>query len=123
MAAGAITGVAVLDGRVIECHSGASAADTALTISTNTSRAFKLLHVDVHYSAAPTQAGVTTTLNSHLGAAYDTVLDTGTANAQNTVYVPAGGQMFFLPGDALDVLAPAAGGVITSQISIYLEAL
>ena len=97
-----------------------SAADTAQTVSTNDDSTYRLLHVDVAYSAAPTQTGVTVTLNSGAGADYDTLLVTGTANARYTVFIPEGVYMI-ARGDAIDVVAPAAGGVITSSVSIYVE--
>lgn len=112
-----------MPGRVAEIKkfSGASAADTAKTVSTTTGR-WRILFVTVKYSAAPTQTGITVTLNSGIGAAYDTLLYTGTANAQNSVYYPAG-ELIIEPDDAIDVVAPAAGGVITSAIAIYAERL
>lgn len=103
-------------GAAIERHSQASAADTAQTVAV--AGAKRLLMVVVKYSAAPTQAGVTTTLNSGAGAAYDAVLDTGSADAQTTVYLPAV-ELPFLDDDSIDVAAPAAGGVITSTIAVY----
>ena len=124
MADGAYSGGAQLltRGTTLQVFIGTSAADTAQTISTPKDRPFKLLHIDVAYSAAPTQTGVTITLNSAAGAGYDTLLSTGTANARYTVFIPEGGEMIYAAGDAIDVLAPAAGGTITSSISIYVEA-
>ena len=78
----------------------------------------QLVMVTAKYSAAPTQAGVTVTLNSGAGAGYDTLLTTGTANAQNTVYIPAA-PVFIAEDDVIDVSAPAGGGVITSSVAIY----
>jgi len=95
-----------------------SAANTAQTCSTDALQAYRLLFTTCNYSAAPTQAGVTATFNAALGAAFDTVLNTGTANAQATVYQPT------LPitlraTDAIDVAAPAGGAGITSSVMIY----
>jgi hypothetical protein len=96
-----------------------SEADTiGAASSPDVDQAQELVMVTVHYSAAPTQAGVTVTLNSGAGAGYDTLLTTGTANAQNTVYLPSA-PLFIAPDDVIDVSAPAGGGVITSSISIY----
>lgn len=78
--------------------------------------------VTVKYSAAPTQAGVTTELDSGIGSAYDTTLNTGTANAQNTVYIP-GDAVKYGKDDSIRVTAPAGGAGITSSISIYTEGL
>lgn len=95
--------------------SGANAIGTA---SSAAGEVRQLVGVMVRYSASPTQAGVTVTLNSGAGAAYDTVLSTGSANAQNTVYLPSA-PVFVAADDAIDVSAPAGGGVITSSIAIY----
>lgn len=102
--------------------SGASAANTAKTVSTPADRQRQLLFVTCKYSAAPTQAGVTTTLNSGAGTAYDAVLNTGSANAQTTVYVPSG-TIIVTDDDAIDVTAPAGGVGITSAIAIYTRPL
>lgn len=74
--------------------------------------------ITVQYSAAPTQAGVTTTLNNGAGAAYDAVLQTGSANARTTVYLPTA-PLIIAPDDVIDVSAPAGGAGITSSIAIY----
>jgi len=106
----------------LNTYTQASAADTAATTSTDGGQVEKLLFVTVKYSAAPTQTGVTVTINSVTGAAYDTVLSTGSANVQANSYIPAG-EVILYPGDTVDVVAPAAGGVITSAAAIYTEAL
>jgi len=108
--------------RAIQRHSDASAADTLLALTTPTGRAVKLIFVAVKYSAAPTQAGVTVELDSGISAAYDTVLLTGSANAQSTVLIPTR-DVIIADTDAIRVTAPAGGAVITSQISIYTEAI
>ena len=100
-----------------------SAANTAQTVSTDVQDIYNLLHVEVAYSAAPTQTGVTVTLNALAGAGYDTLLATGSANAQYTSYQPTNGAYLIVKGDAIDVLAPAGGVGITSAVSIYLEAI
>jgi len=110
------------NGGNINCYTQASAADTAQTCSTDGGQVERLLYITVKYSAAPTQTGVTITLNSGTDAAYDTLLVTGTANAQNTAYLPDP-KIVLRKGDTLDVVAPAAGGVITSAVSIFTEAL
>jgi hypothetical protein len=51
------------------------------------------------------------------GSTYASAISTGSANAQDTSYVP-GAPLYLLPGDVLSVLAPAAGGVITSAVTI-----
>lgn len=99
-----------------------SAADTALSLSTLAGVAHRLLFVAVRYSASPTQAGVGIDLDSGAGTAWDTRLSTGSANAQNTVFLPENA-IRITDDDVIKVTAPSAGGVITSQISIYVELL
>ena len=57
-----------------------SGANAAQTVSTVTGNVRSLVAVHVAYSAAPTQTGVTVTLNSGAGADYDILLTTGSAN-------------------------------------------
>lgn len=104
---------------MIERTVATSAANTAQTVSTPADAAIRqLLYYTVKYSAAPTQTGATGTLNSGAGAGYDTLLSTGAANAQATVFIPDG-DMYLLGGDVLDVLAPAGAAGITSAVAIY----
>lgn len=95
-----------------------SAANTLQTCSTDALQAYRILHAICNYSAAPTQAGVTSTLNSGVGAAFDAVLNTGSANAQVTLYQPTR-ELTLAKTDALDVAAPAGGAGITSSVAIY----
>lgn len=99
-----------------------SAANTSLALSSPVGVPHRLLSVTVKYSAAPTQAGVTTELDSGVGAAWDTTLSTGAANAQSTVYAPEG-VIVAADDDAFKVTAPAGGAGITSQIAIVVELL
>jgi len=86
-----------------------SAADTLVTlVVTPNARALrKVSFVSVKYSATPVQAGVTVELDSGGGAAYDSTFFTGTANALDTSWVPAG-----------EILIAAGGGVITASITV-----
>jgi len=97
---------------------GTGTANTAKTVTSPSEGPLRLLFTTVKYSASPTQAGVTVTLNSGAGAAYDTVLSTGTENAQANVYAPTG-EIIISPDDVVDVLAPAGGADITAAIAIY----
>lgn len=102
--------------------SGTGTANQTDTLTTP-SQTFnqKLSYVTVSYSAAPTQTGVLIEIDSGLGAGYDTTLFTGTANAQDTYYVPDHDSMVLFPNDAIRVTAPQAGGVITAAIVIVTE--
>lgn len=97
-----------------------SAGDTALVLSTPVGKSRRFLFATVKYSAAPTQSGVTVEIDSGTGAAYDALLNTGSANALHTVYLPAK-DIELQDDDVIKVSAPAAGGVITSTISITTE--
>lgn len=100
-----------------------SAQNTALTVSADPSGlARQLSYVIIHYSAAPTQTGTIISLVPNNGAAYTTVLSTGSANVQDNIYVPTTA-LLLLPGDTISVTAPAAGGVITSAVTIAWEFL
>lgn len=103
-------------------HSQTSAANTALAMSVGMQGGRRVVLVTVKYSAAPTQAGVTTAIDSGAGAAFDATLDTGSANAQSTVYQPVGGHPLG-NDDALLVTAPAGGSGITASIAVYTEKL
>lgn len=110
--------------RHIERWYAPSAAATDITMSTTVVPAVlrRLLYVTVKYATAPTQAGVTVTLNSGAGAAYDTLLTTGTANALNTFYLP-GSEVLMMSDDVIDVVAPSGGGAIVANVAIYTEIL
>lgn len=97
---------------------GTSGANGAQTVSTTTGKVVQIAYVTVKYSAAPTQTGITVTLNSGVSAAFDTVLTTGSANVQSNVFAPDY-DLIICEDDAIDVVAPAAGGVITSSVAIY----
>lgn len=114
-------------GGAIERWVGTSAANTAQTISTSTTDGIcrRLLLVSAQYSAAPTETGVIITLNSGAGTGYDTALKTFAANTQANFWPLSTDQQMvvILPDDTIDVLAPAAGGVITSTVVIYTQRL
>lgn len=103
-----------------QVHTDESAADTALTLSTPLRVYRKIVKVMVKYSANVTQ-NVTITLNSGEGASWDHVLKTLViSNARDAVWEPDSDTVLAVD-DALDVLAPAGGGVITAAISIFSE--
>ena len=89
---------------------------------------WRLVSVSAVYSAAPTQAGVAITTVAGAGAAWNTQLFKGAANAQYTNYpdqasgehADAGGPLYG-GDDAINVNAPAGGAGITVAVSIYIE--
>lgn len=97
-----------------------SAANTTQTVSTTPGRLKKLVQVTVKYSAAPTHSGITVTLNSGGGAAYDAELTASAANDQDFVYVP-NPPITITQDDQVDVSAPAGGAGITSSVVIEVE--
>lgn len=111
-----------VSGKKLHRHVETGSANTALTVTVPADVARRLVLVTVKYSAAPTQAGATTTLDSGAGAAYDAVLNTGAANAQTTVYLPAG-DLLFGSDDAIVVVAPAGGAGITAAVAVYTAGL
>ncbi len=104
----------------VERLSEASAANTGKSLSTPIGKPRRLIFATVHYSSIPTQAGVSVDLDSGAGAAYDNVLDTGSANAQSTTFIPSD-DLIICDDDIIKVTAPAGGAGITSQITIYTE--
>ena len=100
---------------------GTSAVNTSLTVSTpDDGAARRLLQVLVHYSGSPTHSGVSVYL---ISAAHENVpflLFKGTANAQDTVYVPDG-EVILMEDEHITVTAPAGGAGIASSVSIYTE--
>ncbi|KKN47226.1 hypothetical protein LCGC14_0665150 [marine sediment metagenome] len=107
-------------GSSVEKITEKSAANTLLALSTLVGKNRRFLFATVKYSAAPTQTGVTFEIDSGTGADYDALLNTGSANAQHTVYIP-GDKVELQDDDVIKVTAPAAGGAITSAISIITE--
>lgn len=97
-------------------------ADAIVTlVVTPSARALrKICFVAVKYSATPVQAGVTAELDSGGGAAYDSTFFTGSANAIDTSWVPAG-EILIPAGDQLKITAPAGGGVITASITVVTK--
>lgn len=99
--------------------SGANGIGTAST-SDGLGKKWRLVMVTTAYSGSPTQTGVTVTLNSGAGAGFNCVLNTGTANARYTTFIPSS-ELIFGPDDQIDVSAPAGGGSLTSSSAIYCE--
>jgi hypothetical protein len=102
----------------------ASGANAAVTVSTPiVDRVLRLISVYVKYSAAP---GViaTITYNAAHGATFDTLhssIDLSSSGDEG-VFIPDE-RLLIYPGDAYDVLAPAGGAGVTSQVTIICEEL
>lgn len=117
----AIVGVTP-EGKKLVRHWVTGAANAIAALSVGGHKGRRVLMVTTAYSAAPTQAGVTSTLNSGAGAGYDTLLNTGTANARYSAWFP-NANLVLGDDDALDVSAPAGGAGITASIAVYTEEL
>lgn len=78
-----------------------------IALSTTMSKAFRLVSVTCHFSAAPTTSeSITATLNALDGAAYDTVLlktNPSQGALTDIVYMPDGHGLIFEAGDQIDV--------------------
>lgn len=105
----------------IDRVSNQSAANTAMTVSVPSGQLRRLLFVTVKYSGAASVT-VTTTLNSGVGSAFDTLLDSEPlVTATDYLFVPDE-EVLIADDDAIDVLAPAVVGE-TSSITIYTQVL
>lgn len=108
------------DGRRILRHIQVSGADAINSVSVPGGKGRRVLQVTVAYSGSPTQAGVTAGIDSGAGAGYDSTLNTGTANARYTNYLPSVPPVIGAD-DAFVVAAPAGGGSLTSSVAVYTE--
>lgn len=108
--------------RNIRRHIETGATNTLLTSVVAPGKNCRVLAVLVAYSGAATQAGVTSTLNSGAGSGYDNVLNTGSANARYTQYLPTVPPIL-AADDSLDVAAPAGGSGVTASVLVITEDL
>lgn len=97
----------------LERHVASSDESDELVLSTPIGIKRRLLQVLVKYSAAPTQAGASIVLDSGAGAEYDTILKTGSANAQHSVFIPEN-DVYLMEDDAVKVTAPSGGPAATA---------
>lgn len=130
-------------GRVVNLirFNGASAANTAKTVSTtdafaatakrsgigdssNTQQArLRFLYATVTYNSTPTYtaANLYASINSGISSFYDTRILTGSsANAQHVLLQPTT-DIFIDPDEVVDVVAPAGGAGVISYITIVCE--
>lgn len=100
----------------------ASAANTALTVSspTGATRVMRLISVRVRYSAAVT-LDVTITFNSTEGAAYDTLERSIRLTGEQDVFYIPDAESYHFSTDTIDVLCPAGGAGVTSQVTMILK--
>lgn len=112
-----------IDGSDLDVTSGQSTANNPVTVTTATGLKRRILGVTVQYSAAVT-LNVTVTLLSALGAAWNATLATiPLSTNQSGIWVPPHARDTFAPGDQIQVVAPAGGVGVTSQVAIYDEIL
>ena len=98
----------------------ANQADTLTSTVVASHRRQRLVQVTAVYSGAPTQTGVIITIDSGISAAHDVTLHTGSADVRYTIYTPDE-DIFLMPGDAILINLPAAGGVVTASATILVE--
>lgn len=104
-------------------YSGTGTDNSADTMSTSGIQGMmRLIHASVKYDNAATQAGVTTSLDSGAGSAFDVILDTGAANAEDTTFIPSADYYIF-PDDAILLSAPAGGSGVIASFLIVMEAV
>lgn len=118
----AVTAKAVgwVRGKQLTRYVETGSANTELVVTVPAGTARRLVAVLVAYSNTPTQAGVTIELDSGAGSGYDNTLNTGSANARYTQYVPTV-PVYFGDDDAIVVTAPAGGAGITASVAVYTE--
>ncbi len=107
----------------IKRSSAEGTANTNVTVSdpaADTPRRF--LFATVKYTATVTET-CTLTLNSGLGATFDTELDSVAVTATDGVIFAKHERVFVGKDDALDFLAPAGGAGISADVVIYMEQL
>lgn len=80
----------------------------------------RIVYATAVYSASPTEAGVTFTIDDGVDAGFDATLSTGSANTQTNLYSPDEEVVIF-PGDVFDVSAPAGGAGITCSLKAVFE--
>lgn len=107
---------------------GASADNSADTLTTPaiTGKAHRLANVTIAYtgSSTYTATGLTITIDSALGATYDTVIFTGSVDNATSVHFVAGDQVVpLLPGDAIKVTVPAGGSGKVASIQVNIETM
>lgn len=108
------------DGRGIWRHHETGGANAILNATKTPGVASRVISVHCKYSAVPTQAGVTSNLDSGAGSAYDVILATSAANAQNSSQL-FNGSVCLGDDDGILVTAPAGGVGITAAVTIYTE--
>ena len=96
-----------------------NSADT-LTAAVPGAKAMKLMWSSIAYDGTATQAGVTWTINSFAGTDYDVLLSTGSANAEENLYLPDG-EVWLHPGDSVDATAPAGGAGVGAACMVVLS--
>lgn len=96
--------------------SASNQADTLTTPAVGKNKQQRVLYTTCAYSGSPTQAGVTTAIDSGLGSGYDATVNTGSANLKYTAYAPTRLELGF--DDALIVSAPAGGSGQTAAIVV-----
>lgn len=119
MAVGTKTSQPSQKGGVCELFSQASSSGSAQTLSTDTSGVRRLVQVTIKYGGGSPSGTATLTLNSVVGAAYDTLVQSITIGGTDTVFIPDN-ELWITDGDAFDLVVPA----VTSQVSsavIYTE--
>ena len=109
-----------VSGGTLHCDGDESAADTELTVTTPIRGAGFLSEVTVQYSVAVT-LDVVITKKSHHGAAWDTVIETiEMVGARSAALGAESREKPLVPGDQIEVVAPAGGSGVTSAVTVSM---
>ena len=103
----------------VETFSQASSSGAAQTLSSNTDGVRRLVQVLIHYDGGSPSGTATLTVNSTLGANYDTKVASIAVSATDVAYTPDV-EWWITDGDAFDLVVPALASQI-SYATIYLE--
>jgi len=104
----------------VERHSEQSGSGANLTMIVPSGVCRQILFATVVYSANSSTT-VTMTLNSGVGAAWDTLIDTTTLSTATTVTFLPAYELILQDDDTFDVLAPLLASE-TSSIAVYSRA-
>lgn len=106
---------------VLERFSQSSSSGQAQTLSTDTTGTRRLIQITIKYDGGSPSGTATLTLNSSVGASYDTKIASIPVSATDVAYVPDT-EWWIADGDAFDLVVPALASQISYAV-IYVEAI
>lgn len=106
-------------GTFTEIFSQTSASGAAQTLSTDTDGVRRLVKITIKYSGGSPTGTATLTLNSVVGATFDTLEKSISIGGTDTMYIPSE-DTWITDGDAWDLVVPLLSSQ-TSAAVIYTE--